>query len=81
MDKQPKTADELADLLNAALQTTAVCNGVSVKSVHRDDHPHAQSNWTAEYQTASGDHAHPDCKRAFIAAKYRLQQMYDLKAD
>lgn len=81
MEKQPKTAEELITLLNDALLKTPVCSGVRVKSVHRDDNPHSQSNWTAEYQTASGDHAHPDCKRAFIAAKYRLQQMYDLKAD
>ena len=81
MEREPKTAEELIALLNEALKKTAVCNGVQVKSVHRDDNPHSQSNWTAEYQTASADHAHPDCKRAFIAAKYRLQQMYDLKAD
>ena len=81
MEREPKTADELVALLNDALQKTAVCSDVRVKSVHRDDNPHSQSNWSAEYQTASGDHAHPDCKRAFIAAKYRLQQMYDLKAD
>jgi hypothetical protein len=81
MEKQTKTAEELIALLNDALQKTAVCKDVRVKSVHRDDNPHSQSNWTAEYLTSSGEHASPDCKRAFIAEKYRLQQMYDLKAD
>ena len=81
MEKAPKTADELIELLNDALQKTAACKDVHVKSVHRDDNPHSQSNWTAEYATSSGAHADPDCKRAFIAAKYRLQQMYDLKTD
>ena len=79
MAKPTRSEAELIALLNAALRRTDVCDGVTVTAVHqvRDK----TANWDADALSGSGAPVVRDCKRVFVAAKYDLRQMYNLRVD
>jgi hypothetical protein len=79
MAKRTRTAAELIAVLNASLRRTDVCEGVTVAAIHQVNDKTA--NWDADALSGSGVAVRPDCKRVFIAAKYDLRQMYDLRVD
>jgi len=72
-----RTDAELIALLNAALQRTDVCDGVTVAAIHQVEDKTA--NWDADALHGSSAVSR-DCQRVFIAAKNDLRKIYDLRA-
>ena len=80
MAKQRISADAIERYLNAALSACPACEGVRVVGIARiSSDPPPIANWDANVLRGHGDTPiSKECIQAFIAAKKRLQQQYDL---